>query len=367
MKSVEILSIVAISLFILLGLFLISNSKSWKKGFGWLGIFFLLLAVNYLDGMLILNGFILKVPRLAFWEDPFALLYGPLIYLFSLRLRNGVAPLKGSTLLHFIPFVLMEVIVVIYHSTHTVEQVRELLSIIMTENHNLNILLGIIPFFGHVIVYILLAQRNIQKHQSDLKQYYSSVEIRWVFSLIRMILIIFLISLVSTAVQHLATRNFFSIALMLLVLMSILLTARILLYALNQPIFLTATTSESTVKLSKAALEQLKSQINSLFTEKKLFSDPKLTLKDLSQHLGVSERVVSFVINHAMAENFYDLVNNYRIEEAQKIFMTSKDNKLTVLEVLYQVGFNSKSSFNTQFRKKTGFSPSEFRRQLNKN
>jgi hypothetical protein len=189
---------VAISLFALLGLFLISNRKSWQKGFGWLGAFFLLLAVNYLDGMLILNGFILNFPRLAFWEDPFALLYGPLIYLFSLRLKSGIVNWRGSTLLHFIPFVLMEVIVIIYHSTHTAEQVRDLLAIIITENYNLNILPGILPFFIHVIVYILLAQRTLKKHQSALKQYYSSVEIRWVFSLIQMILIIFLISLLST-------------------------------------------------------------------------------------------------------------------------------------------------------------------------
>jgi AraC-like DNA-binding protein len=153
---------------------------------------------------------------------------------------------------------------------------------------------------------------------------------------------------------------------MILVLMSIVLTLRILLYALNQPVFLAITPPETTLKIPREDLDKMKARINTLLTEQKIFCDPKLTLKDLAHHLDASERTVSFVINNSMAGNFYDLINNYRIEEVQKIFQTTKDKKLTILEVLYQVGFNSKSSFNTQFKKKTGLSPSEFRRQLNK-
>jgi AraC-like DNA-binding protein len=63
-----------------------------------------------------------------------------------------------------------------------------------------------------------------------------------------------------------------------------------------------------------------------------------------------------------MHQNFYDYVSKYRIEEAKKLLVDSINNK-TVLEVLYQVGFNSKSSFNTAFKKFTGVTPSHFKKK----
>ena len=63
-----------------------------------------------------------------------------------------------------------------------------------------------------------------------------------------------------------------------------------------------------------------------------------------------------------MSMNFYDFISKYRIEEAKKIF-TEKSDK-TVLEVLYEVGFNSKSSFNTTFKKFTGITPTQFKKEM---
>ncbi len=62
-----------------------------------------------------------------------------------------------------------------------------------------------------------------------------------------------------------------------------------------------------------------------------------------------------------MQSNFYDYISKYRIEEAKSILSDQSSNK-TVLEILYEVGFNSKSSFNTAFKKYTGVTPSKFKR-----
>ncbi|WP_408641487.1 helix-turn-helix domain-containing protein [Spirosoma telluris] len=64
-----------------------------------------------------------------------------------------------------------------------------------------------------------------------------------------------------------------------------------------------------------------------------------------------------------MGQHFFDYINRHRIEEAKRLFRQSTDAKLTVLEVLYQVGFNSKSSFNTLFRKYTGQTPTDYKNQ----
>jgi len=60
------------------------------------------------------------------------------------------------------------------------------------------------------------------------------------------------------------------------------------------------------------------------------------------------------VINHYLKKHFFDFVNEYRINAAAEILKNPSNNKLTVLEILYDVGFNSKSSFNTAFKKIKG-------------
>ncbi|MFY0687566.1 MAG: helix-turn-helix transcriptional regulator [Cyclobacteriaceae bacterium] len=363
MRVAEVLVIVAMSLFCLLGVFLLSKDKSWQNGFSWLGIFFLLLAVNFLDGILLLNGSILNMPRLAIWEDPLALLYGPMILFFSIQLRSGNVFDRASTYLHFIPFVLMELVVMQFHWQHSEQEIREMLSVVITQNLSSTFYMGTLLVSAHVIGYILLALRTLLIHQARLKQYYASFDIRWAFALVRLTLFIFLLSLVSTAVQYLATMEFYAIALTSLILISIFLTIRVLLFAMNQPILQPkAEPQYAQVNLPLKSQQQLKEQIDHALTTSRLFTNPKLTLKDLANAVGSTDRELSFVINSLMADNFYDLVNHYRIEAAQHIFKTNPDSKLTVLEVLYQVGFNSKSSFNTQFKQKTGLTPSEFKR-----
>ena len=56
-----------------------------------------------------------------------------------------------------------------------------------------------------------------------------------------------------------------------------------------------------------------------------------------------------------------DFINTYRIEKAKERLLHPKDEKETILEVMYEVGFNSKSSFNTVFKKKTGLTPSQYK------
>jgi YesN/AraC family two-component response regulator len=95
----------------------------------------------------------------------------------------------------------------------------------------------------------------------------------------------------------------------------------------------------------------------------KPYIESDLTLNQLASQIAIRPRVLSQVINEMRGQNFYDFINHYRIEEASRLLTNPKDKKITVLEVLYEVGFNSKSSFNTLFKKYTGLTPSEFRKK----
>ncbi|PIF31660.1 AraC family transcriptional regulator [Flavobacterium sp. 9] len=117
---------------------------------------------------------------------------------------------------------------------------------------------------------------------------------------------------------------------------------------------------ESTVSEKEYSEELLKLQ--QYMAEEKPFLDPSLTIQDVSATIQIPVRDLSLLINHKLQQHFYDFVNTYRIEEAMEILKDSTKSKMTVLEILYEVGFNSKSSFNTAFKKHTGDTPTVYRK-----
>jgi len=98
--------------------------------------------------------------------------------------------------------------------------------------------------------------------------------------------------------------------------------------------------------------------------EEKPFLNPSLTIQDISAAIKIPVRDLSILINHKLEQHFYDFVNTYRIESAMKILKDGTKSKITILEILYEVGFNSKSSFNTAFKKHTGNTPTDYRKAL---
>jgi AraC-like DNA-binding protein len=98
--------------------------------------------------------------------------------------------------------------------------------------------------------------------------------------------------------------------------------------------------------------------------EEKPFLNPSLTIQDISAAIEIPVRDLSLLINHKLQQHFYDFVNTYRVENAMDILKDVTKSKVTILEILYDVGFNSKSSFNTAFKKHTGNTPTTYRKSL---
>lgn len=92
------------------------------------------------------------------------------------------------------------------------------------------------------------------------------------------------------------------------------------------------------------------------------YLDSSLTIQDLAEQVKMPVKDLSALINLYINKHFFDFINEYRIEKAKEILKDSSQKKLTILEILYQVGFNSKSSFSTSFKKHTGKTPTEFRK-----
>jgi len=160
---------------------------------------------------------------------------------------------------------------------------------------------------------------------------------------------------------------------------SLLITAWVVLSALYQPqIFSDIKSNQYPLGPSKVQKE-LVQESNERFKliaemlkghmeREKPYLDYELTLEKLASQIEVPEKDLSLAINHYLNTHFFDFINQYRINEAKSILSDLKRKDETVLEILYAVGFNSKSSFYTAFKKLTGQTPKNFRKnQLNPN
>jgi AraC-like DNA-binding protein len=106
---------------------------------------------------------------------------------------------------------------------------------------------------------------------------------------------------------------------------------------------------------------EIVSGILQLMEEDKLYQETELTLQNLAHKLQVPAYQVSQAINEGMNKTFYDLVNGYRVEEAKRLLVDPRNSNYTLLSVGFDAGFNSKTTFNTVFKKFTGLTPGEYR------
>ena len=106
----------------------------------------------------------------------------------------------------------------------------------------------------------------------------------------------------------------------------------------------------------------LKSLLRLMETERP-FTDPDLTLAGLAEKLGVTQHNLSEVINTRTGQTFFDFINKYRVECVAEGLRDPEKRNLKLLALALEAGFNSKSSFNAIFKRFTGRTPSDYRRQ----
>jgi AraC-like DNA-binding protein len=99
-------------------------------------------------------------------------------------------------------------------------------------------------------------------------------------------------------------------------------------------------------------------------TTDKCFLDPDLDLPSLAARMNLTPHELSYLLNKGIGSNFFEFVNSYRVEEAKKLLLSGEHNHYSILGIAYEAGFNSKTTFNTTFKKATGLTPSQFKKGM---
>lgn len=114
----------------------------------------------------------------------------------------------------------------------------------------------------------------------------------------------------------------------------------------------------SNKKIGNSQATQIQAQLRQLMQEEKCYKNPDLKLRDMARQLEVSPHTLSQYLNDNLGKSFSDFINEYRVKAACQLIQT--EHNLTVEGIGIEVGFRSKSSFYTAFKKQQGTTPNQF-------
>ena len=362
-----ILSILVAFQLVFIAIFLLTNSKSPKNSNVFLGLFFLILAINVVDILLQINGIWSFLPLFFLLDDSFLLLYGPLIYLYvrSYLLKDFTFSKKSWR--HFIPFIFcLFGMLFLYNSIELpYDNSYEAVS---SGSVPKGVLIFIIAFYLHGLAYLWLAKKMLIEYERTSKQQYSNsdmINVSWLHFMINSFIIIWLLGIVQSIVPMTIFKTHVYLTLSVFILFLFYFINKVVFKALKTPRLLTGISPLKADKYSGSTLtgdkrDSILKKLKSLMEAERLYLNPDLNINDLADALEVRPKELSQTINQSYDQHFFDFVNSYRIEEAKKM-LSDSDNSMTIQEIMYAVGFSSKSSFNTIFKRKTDKTPSQYR------
>jgi AraC-like DNA-binding protein len=222
-----------------------------------------------------------------------------------------------------------------------------------------------ILLISHLIFFLIKINSVVSDHQERIREGYSNLdglEVDWLKQITWIILaILTFVLIISPSIvhglsidsYHTISSVFFSLILFYIAFKGFQQRVPEEPQSINQE-----TTFKSQINI---LMEKLIHHMN----ENKPYLDTELTLSTLAAQLNMSRNQLSKVINTGAGNNFYHFVNTYRIEEVKNLIDSDKSKVYTILALAKDAGFNSKSTFNSFFKKMTGLTPSEYRnRQL---
>ena len=353
---------------VLLAAALLKSSDRDKTANRLLAALTLTISIIVTGAVLLASQYVFVYPHSSRVHHPFVFLAGPLLFLYFRERTSTVQRFERRDLLHFIPFALC----LIYLLPYYLQSAKGKLDVLSSEYVEASLghwyyvrsSLFIIQFLVYLVLIvftIIQYSRKAKKVESprdtatltELRFFVIASAALWFGAVLRY-------ALDSTGRTNLLVP----------------LGASALVYAMGYLQMTRPKTAESegerllTKKYEKSTLtperaERYASKLVQCMKEKKLFTDGDLTLQSLAASLSIPPHHLSQVINERLGQTFSDFINCYRVEEAKQRLLDPAFSHLSLLGIAVEVGFSSKSSFNSVFKKHTNMTPSEFRNGTN--
>ncbi|TNE80732.1 MAG: AraC family transcriptional regulator [Bacteroidetes bacterium] len=316
----------------------------------------------------------LKYPFLLGLELPIPLIHWPFLFLYTLSLTaKQVSRLK--IIFHFLPFATALLSLIPFFLLSSEEKIYTYQN--RGEGFEMNLAVIFIGILLSGITYTFLTIRALKRYKRQIKDNFSSIEkinLNWMYRLVIGLSCIWILvffaddnTVFVSVVGFVLFIGYYGIK-----QVGVFTNSQAISFIpsgeskdASDPIMFP---SES-VKYEKSALSQSQLStyhydLNLVMTQKKLFLIPDLTLKMVADELNLHPNTLSQVINSVEQKNFFDYVNTLRIDEFKARVCMPGSQKFTLLTLAYECGFNSKTSFNRNFKNLTGKSPSEYLREI---
>jgi len=316
------------------------------------------------------NGYIF--PWAIGTSTPFILLVGPLLWLYIESLTNQKFRLKGTHLLHTIPFLLVAILLCV-RMFFLPDSVK--IEMDQSEEFKKDFI------FPMVVTMIALSNVGysvcglflIKSYRKRIKTYFSDID-ELDLSWLRFLLLSALIFLASISLLYIVDSmlKLFTYELLQVIGFSIASVFVMVLgfFGLRQGSLFSVQTirfdmdKAASIPIQDANLkkdeEDFVHKLLSHMKEQKPYINPDITIAKLSDELGVSPEYLSGILNGRLSMNFFDFINHHRIEEFKELCKNPKNQNFTLISLAYDCGFNSKATFNRVFKKNVGVTPSEY-------
>ena len=364
---------------VFLGLFFLFRSDRFKTSNRYLGLLLLAAAAVMLEMLLGYTGYMTKVIHLVDFSEPVNFVVGPLLFL---AVKTRIDPDKQGRRrwLHFLPFAFYT----LYQVQFYIQSAEFKHQVWMdawrpdaaSGGARLHPSYNIDPLLlrshvtelavAHVTLYLFAALWTIRTAFAQRGERWWSrepEELAWLRTFVlRFLLVVAGLVVVKLTFPHDVGDYIFAMLITLVIYMTTVHVVRRSSFFGEGPALGPRKYEKSalTPELRDTVLERLD---NTMATDKP-YLEPSLTLRDLAGRVKVSPHHLSQVLNEALGCTFHDYLAQRRIDEAKRLLSDPANDKLRIEDLAERVGYFSKSSFNTTFKRLTGMTPSGFRESL---
>ena len=351
-----------------------------------LSIWFSVLTFHFIFFYLQRTGAYIDYPHLLGVTDSFAFLYGPLHFLYVTTYISEKPRFKKTYLLHMTPFFINTVIYLPFYMKDASQKIDAYFTQVSAVPYLVEI--GVIFKLILLPTYLILSWILLKRHKKNIQNYFSSKkekDLLWLKNFTAGVGIFWLIILTNIMLEQLVfdtpVVNIDESIMMIFQSVGIVILGYFgfkqgtvfssLLPKENTVLEDTIKTvgEDKTTKYKKSGLrdedadQHLEKLLHFMKTDKP-YLNSEVTIGDISKQAGISRHAVTQIINQKLGKNFYQFVNEYRVEETKRRIIDPENANFTLLAIGFDSGFNSKSTFNTIFKNVTDMTPSQFRKNI---